>query len=69
MIIVTDGARNPFYESMREVSPGDVLFPAEFREAGQNRENVRLNVDTRAATLLDKVRLKDQMDLVRTVHR
>lgn len=22
----TDGARNPFYESMREVAPGDLIF-------------------------------------------
>jgi len=84
-----NGARNPFYESMREVSPGDVVFsfvdtrvaaigiaqsycwespkPAEFGEAGQNWENIGWKVRVRFTTLLNKVRPKDHMDVLRTV--
>jgi hypothetical protein len=82
-----NGARNPFYESMREVSPGDVIFsfvdtripavgiaqsycwespkPVEFGHAGQNWENVGWRVQVRFTTLVNKVRPKDHMDVLR----
>ena len=84
-----NGARNPFYESMREVSPGDVVFsfvdtriaaigyaqsycwespkPAEFGDAGQNWENLGWRVRIRFTTLLNKVRPKDHISVLRTV--
>ena len=84
-----NGARNPFYESMREVSPGDVIFsfvdtriaaigiaqsycwespkPLEFGEAGQNWENIGWKVEIRFTTLVNKVRTKDHMDVLRAV--
>jgi putative restriction endonuclease len=84
-----NGAKNPSYESMREVSPGDILFsfvntripaigiaqsycwespkPTEFGEAGQNWENVGWRVKIRFTTLLNRVRPKDHMDVLRTV--
>jgi putative restriction endonuclease len=85
----SNGARNPFYESMREVSPGTVIFsfvdtriaaigiaqsycwespkPVEFGEAGQNWENVGWKVKVAFTTLLNKVRPKDHMDVLRAV--
>jgi len=33
----SNGARNPFYESMREVSPGDFIFS--FRRFGSGQDN------------------------------
>src|ERR1700682_4771383 len=84
-----NGARNPFYESMREVSPGDIIFsfvdtriaaigiaqsycwespkPVEFGEAGQNWENVGWKVKVAFTTLLNKVRPKDHMEVLRTL--
>lgn len=84
-----NGARNPFYESMREVSPGDVIFsfvdtriaavgvsqsycwespkPAEFGEAGQNWENIGWKVNVAFTNLLNKVRPKDHMSVLRPV--
>jgi len=83
----TDGGRNPFYEAMREVAPGDLIFsfkdtrilaigiaqsycwespkPLEFGNAGQNWENVGWKVKVSFTTLLNKVRPKDHMDLLR----
>src|SRR6185503_13121077 len=82
-------ARNPFYESMREVSPGNIIFsfvdtrivaigvaesycwespkPAEFGEAGQNWENVGWKVKVGFTTLLNRLRPKDHMDVLRPV--
>jgi putative restriction endonuclease len=84
-----NGARNPFYESMREVSPGDVIFsfvdtrtaaigiaksycwevpkPVEFGDAGPNWENVGWKSNVRFTTLLNKVRPKDHIAVLRTV--
>lgn len=84
-----NGARNPFYESMREVSPGDLIFsfvdtriaaigiaksycwecpkPVEFGAAGEYWENVGWRVSVSFTTLLNKVRPKDHMDILRPV--
>jgi len=84
-----NGARNPFYESMREVSPGDVIFsfvdtrvaaigiaksycwecpkPIEFGSAGQNWENVGWRVNASFTWLLNKIRPKDHMGVLRAV--
>jgi putative restriction endonuclease len=84
-----NGARNPCYESMREVSPGDAIFsfvdtriaaigisrsycwecpkPPEFGEAGQNWENVGWKVKVAFTGLLNKVRPKDHMEVLRTL--
>ena len=84
-----NGALNPFYESMREVSPGDVVFsfvdtriaaigiaqsycwespkPTEFGQAGQNWENVGWKVKVRFTDLLNKIRPKDHIDILRAV--
>jgi putative restriction endonuclease len=83
------GARSPFYESMREVSPGDGVFsfvdtriaaigiaqsycwespkPLEFGDAGQNWENVGWKVKIAFTTLLNKVRPKDHMEVLRAL--
>ena len=80
---------NPFYESMREVSPGDIVFsfadtgiaatgiarsycwgspkPQEFGAAGQNWENVGWKVRVHFVPLLNKVRPKDHMNVLRAV--
>ncbi len=84
-----NGARNPFYESMREISPGDIIFsfvdtriaaigiadsycwespkPPEFGETGQYWENVGWKVNVRFTPLLNKVRPKDHMGVLRAV--
>ena len=84
-----NGGRNPFYESMREVAPGDLIFsfvdtrisavgiaksycwecpkPAEFGSAGQNWENVGWRVNVSFVPLLNKIRPKDHMEVLRTV--
>ncbi len=84
-----NGARNPFYESMREVSPGDIVFsfvdtriaaigiarsycwespkPQEFGSAGQNWENVGWKVRVHFVPLINRVRPKDHMDVLRSV--
>ncbi len=80
---------NPFYEAMREVSPGDVVFsfvdtkivafgavqsycvespkPVEFGIAGQYWENIGWKVNVRFARLLNAVRPKDHMEILRRV--
>lgn len=82
-----NGARNPFYESMREVSPGDLIFsfmdtwilaigiaqsycwespkPLEFGSSGQNWENVGWRVKVQFTRLINKVRPKDHIDILR----
>jgi putative restriction endonuclease len=84
-----NGARNPFYESMREVSPGDLIFsfvdtrvaaigiarshcwespkPAEFGSTGQYWEDVGWRVNVSFTTLLNKIRPKDHMGVLRSV--
>jgi len=84
-----NGARNPFYETMREVSPGDAIFsfvdtriaaigiaqsycwespkPVEFGEAGQNWENVGWKVKVAFTTLVNNVRPKDHMEVLRAL--
>jgi putative restriction endonuclease len=84
-----NGARNPFYESMREVSPGDLIFsfvdtrvaaigiarsycwecpkPVEFGTAGLYWENVGWRVNVSFTTLLNKVRPKDHMGVLRSI--
>ena len=84
-----NGARNPFYESMREVSPGDLIFsfvdtritaigiaksycwecpkPTEFGSAGQNWENIGWRVTVAYNQLLNKIRPKDHMGVLRAV--
>jgi hypothetical protein len=83
------GGRNPFYEAMREVSPGDVVFsfvdtriaaigiaksycwespkPIEFGPAGQYWEDVGWKVRVRFTPLLNRVRPKDHIGILRTV--
>jgi hypothetical protein len=83
-----NGARNPFYESMREVSPGDLIFsfvdtriavlgiaksycwecpkPAEFGATGEYWENVGWRVSVSFTTLLNRIRPKDHMDVLRS---
>jgi len=82
-----NGARNPFYESMREVAPGDLIFsfvdtriqaigiaqsyswespkPVEFGSAGQNWENIGWKVKVNFTTLLNRIRPKDHIHLLR----
>jgi putative restriction endonuclease len=84
-----NGARNPFYESMREVSPGDLVFsfvdtrvsaigiaksycwecpkPTEFGAAGQYGENIGWRVNVSFTLLLNKIRPKDHMGVLRVV--
>jgi putative restriction endonuclease len=84
-----NGARNPFYESMREVAPGDLTFsfvdtrivaiglaksycwecpkPIEFGSVGQNWENVGWRVNVSFAPLLNKIRPKDHMGVLKAV--
>lgn len=82
-----NGARNPFYESMREVSPGDIIFsfsdtriaafgiarsycwespkPKEFGLTGPNWENIGWKVRVEFASLENRIRPKDHMELLR----
>jgi putative restriction endonuclease len=82
-----NGARNPFYESMREVAPGDLIFsfmdtkilaigiaqsycwespkPLEFGTAGEYWENIGWRVKVNFTRLLNQVRPKDHIDLLR----
>ncbi len=84
-----NGARNPFYESMREVSPGDLIFcfvdsrvaaigiarsycwecpkPTEFGSTGQYWEKIGWRVNVSFTTLLNKIRPKDHMGILRAV--
>jgi putative restriction endonuclease len=80
-------ARNPFYESMREVSPGDLIFsfvdtriavigiaksycwecpkPTEFGSVGQNWEKIGWRVNVSFTHLLNRIRPKDHMGVLR----
>jgi hypothetical protein len=82
-----NGARNPFYESMREVAPGDLIFsfmdtrilaigiaqsycwespkPLEFGTAGENWENIGWKVKVSFTKLINKLRPKEHIDLLR----
>jgi len=84
-----NGGRNPFYESMREVAPGDLIFsfvdtriaaigiarsycwecpkPTEFGSAGQNWENIGWRVNVSFVSLLNKIRPKDHIGVLKTV--
>jgi putative restriction endonuclease len=84
-----NGGRNPFYEAMREVSPGDVVFsfvdtriaaigiaesycwespkPIEFGSAGQYWEDVGWKVRVRFTPLVNRVRPKDHIGILRAV--
>src|ERR1700683_679996 len=82
-----NGARNPFYESMREISPGDLIFsfvdtrivavgiaksycwecpkPQEFGSVGDNCENVGWRVNVSFSRLLNRIRPKDHIKILR----
>jgi putative restriction endonuclease len=82
-----NGARNPFYESMREVAPGDMIFafidarifavgiaqsycwenpkPLEFGAVGEYWENIGWKVKVSFTKLMNKVRPKDHIELLR----
>jgi putative restriction endonuclease len=84
-----NGARNPFYESMREVAPGDLIFsfvdsrvaatgiaqsycwecpkPTEFGSVGQNWENIGWRVNVAFSALLNRIRPKDHIGVLRPV--
>ena len=84
-----NGGRNPFYESMREVAPGDLIFsfvdtrvaaigvaksycwecpkPTEFGSAGRNWENIGWRVNVSFVPLLNRIRPKDHMGVLKTV--
>jgi putative restriction endonuclease len=85
----SNGGRNPFYESMREVAPGDLIFsfvdtriaaigiarsycwecpkPTEFGSTRQNWENIGWRVNASFASLLNKIRPKDHIEVLKTV--
>ena len=82
-----NGVRNPFYESMREVAPGDLVFsfvdtriaaigiaesycyespkPEEFGGAGMNWEAIGWRLRVRFKNLVNRVRPKDHIELLR----
>jgi putative restriction endonuclease len=82
-----NGARNPFYESMREVAPGDLILsfidtrinavgvaqsycwespkPLEFGNSGQNWENIGWRVKVHFTEIVNKVRPKDHIEILR----
>jgi hypothetical protein len=84
-----NGARNPFYEFMREVAPGDLVFsfvdtriaaigtmasycyespkPAEFGGVGLNWKAIGWRVRVNFVSLLNKIRPKDHIDVLRRV--
>jgi putative restriction endonuclease len=84
-----NGARNPFYEFMREVTPGDIVFsfvdtritaigtvasycyespkPTEFGGVGLNWEAIGWRVRVNFVLLLNRVRPKDHIELLRKV--
>jgi hypothetical protein len=82
-----NGVRNPFYEFMREVAPGDLVFsfvdtrivalgmvtsycyespkPAEFGGVGMNWEAIGWRVRVNFVSLLNRIRPKDHIDVLR----
>jgi putative restriction endonuclease len=82
-----NGARNPFYEFMREVAPGDIVFsfvdtriaaigiaqsycwespkPSEFGTAGQYWEDVGWRVRVSFVRVVNLIRPKEHIDLLR----
>jgi len=84
-----NGARNPFYEFMREVAPGDLVFsfvdtriaaigivvsycrespkPVEFGGVGLNWEDIGWRVPVNFVSLLNKVRPKDHIAVLKRV--
>jgi putative restriction endonuclease len=84
-----NGGRNPFYETMREVAPGDLIFsfvdtriaaigiaksycwecpkPTEFGSTGANWENIGWRVNVSFVSLLNKIRPKDHIEVLKTV--
>ena len=84
-----NGARNPFYEFMREIAPGDLVFsfadtriiavgvvgsycyespkPSEFGEVGLNWEAIGWRVRVKFISLLNRVRPKDHIDLLKSL--
>jgi putative restriction endonuclease len=84
-----NGARNPFYEFMREVAPGDLVFsfadtriiavgivgsfcyespkPSEFGEIGLNWEAIGWRVRVNFTPLLNRVRPKDHINLLKSL--
>jgi putative restriction endonuclease len=84
-----NGGRNPFYESMREVAPGDLIFsfvdtriaaigiaksycwecpkPTEFGSTGENWESIGWRVNVSFVPLLNKIRPKDHIEVLKTV--
>lgn len=84
-----NGARNPFYEFMREVAPGDLVFsfvdtrvvaigtvtsycyespkPTEFGGVGLNWEAIGWRVRVNFVSLLNKIRPKNHIDVLRRV--
>jgi hypothetical protein len=82
-----NGVRNPFYEFMKEVAPGDLVFsfvdtriaaigtvasycyespkPAEFGGVGLNWEAIGWRVRVNFVSLLNKIRPKDHIDVLR----
>ncbi len=82
-----NGARNPFYEFMREVAPGDLVFsfvdtrivaigtvasncyespkPTEFGGVGLNWEAVGWRVRVNFISLVNKIRPKDHIDVLK----
>jgi putative restriction endonuclease len=82
-----NGARNPFYEFMREVAPGDLVFsfvdtriiaigtgtsycyespkPTAFGGVGLNWEAIGWRVRVNFVSLLNKIRPKDHIDVLK----
>ncbi len=82
-----NGARNPFYEAMREVAPGDIIFsfvntrigaigiaesycyespkPEEFGGAGLNWGKIGWRIRARFSKLVNRIRPKEHMGLLR----
>ncbi len=82
-----NGARSRFYENMREVGPGDIVYsfcdtrisaigvavsyayecpkPAEFGAAGPNWGRIGWKADVRFNRLVQRVRPKDHIDILR----
>ena len=85
----SNGGRNPFYESMREVAPGDLIFsfvdtkiaaigiaksycwecpkPTELGSTGEDWESIGWRVNVSFVSLLNKIRPKDHIEVLKTV--